>query len=216
MKTCKRCNNKYEFEMFGKNITAKDGYRNICKQCTKNALKTTDINIIITCTKCGKDKEYINFIKHTKICRSCRNKTIIEKRNQDRENYNRTQREWRSQNKDAINSKKRIREKERRDTDPVYRLRHNLSTRLYMAVQYKSCKTMDLTGCCLEDLKKHLESKFTDDMSWENYGDRHIDHIRPCASFNLEDNEEQKKCFHWTNLQPLWAKDNMSKGCKFT
>ena len=48
-------------------------------------------------------------------------------------------------------------------------------------------------------------------MTWENYGEWHLDHMRPCASFNLEDPEEQKKCFHWTNLQPLWAKDNLAK-----
>ena len=91
----------------------------------------------------------------------------------------------------------------------------NLHSRLYMAVQYKSCKTMELTGCSLEDLTKHLESKFTEGMTWENYGQWHIDHIRPCASFNLEDPEEQKKCFHWTNLQPLWAADNLKKSDKW-
>ena len=71
---------------------------------------------------------------------------------------------------------------------------------------------MELTGCSKEDLIKHLESQFTDGMTWENYGEWHIDHIRPCCSFNLEDPEEQKTCFHWTNLQPLWAIDNMKKG----
>jgi hypothetical protein len=76
----------------------------------------------------------------------------------------------------------------------------------------KSNRTPDLVGCSVNDLKTHLESKFIESMTWENYGEWHIDHMRPCASFNLEDPEEQKKCFHWTNLQPLWAKDNMSKG----
>ena len=52
-------------------------------------------------------------------------------------------------------------------------------------------------------------------MSWGNYGKWHVDHIRPCASFNLVNEEEQKKCFHYTNLQPLWAKDNLSKGSKY-
>ena len=74
---------------------------------------------------------------------------------------------------------------------------------------------MELTGCSKNDLLKHLESKFTEGMTFENYGEWHIDHIRPCASFNLEDPEEQKKCFHWTNLQPLWALDNIRKGDKW-
>jgi hypothetical protein len=83
-----------------------------------------------------------------------------------------------------------------------------------MAVKEKKGKTMELVGCTTENVMKHLESKFTEGMTWENYGQWHIDHIKPCASFNLEDVEEQKKCFHWTNLQPLWAKDNLVKGAK--
>jgi hypothetical protein len=82
-------------------------------------------------------------------------------------------------------------------------------------VTRKVGKTIELAGCSLEDLMKHLESKFTEGMTWENYGRWHIDHIRPCASFSLEDPEEQKKCFHWTNLQPLWAIDNLRKSDKW-
>ncbi len=61
-------------------------------------------------------------------------------------------------------------------------------------------------------MKKYLEGKFTEGMTWENHGTWHIDHRRPICSFNLLDEEEQKKCFHYTNLQPLWATDNLSKG----
>jgi hypothetical protein len=60
-----------------------------------------------------------------------------------------------------------------------------------------------------------LEGKFKERMSWENHGDWHIDHIKPCASFNLLDEEEKKKCFHYTNLQLLWASENLSKGYKY-
>lgn len=74
---------------------------------------------------------------------------------------------------------------------------------------------MELTGCSKDDLYSHLESKFTEGMNWDNYGKWHIDHIKPCVSFDLTDTEEQKKCFHWTNLQPLWAIDNMRKGAKY-
>ena len=52
-------------------------------------------------------------------------------------------------------------------------------------------------------------------MSWDNYGDWHIDHIRPCCSFDLSKIEEQEKCFHYSNLQPLWAEENMTKGGKY-
>jgi len=78
----------------------------------------------------------------------------------------------------------------------------------------KSAKTSELLGCTVEDLRLFLEAEFVEGMSWENYGEWHVDHIRPCASFNLEDPEEQKRCFHWTNLQPLWAQDNLRKGAK--
>ena len=70
-----------------------------------------------------------------------------------------------------------------------------------MAIKEKKGKTMELVGCSPEDVMKHLESKFTEGMTWDNYGEWHIDHIRPCASFNLEEPAEQKKCFNWSNLR---------------
>jgi len=71
-------------------------------------------------------------------------------------------------------------------------------------------------GCSIDFLKLHLESKFKPGMSWDNYGKWHIDHVRPCASFNLENHDQQKECFNWTNLQPLWAKENRSKGARYS
>ena len=81
----------------------------------------------------------------------------------------------------------------------------------------KSVGTLELIGCSIESLKQHLASQFQAGMSWENYSYRgwHIDHKRPCASFDLTDPAQQKACFHYTNLQPLWAKDNLSKGAKY-
>ena len=75
----------------------------------------------------------------------------------------------------------------------------------------KAYSTMELIGCTIEEVRTFLEAEFEEGMTWENQDEWHIDHIRPCASFNLEDPEEQKKCFHWTNLQPLWAADNLAK-----
>ena len=73
---------------------------------------------------------------------------------------------------------------------------------------------MELTGCSFEFLKEYLEAKFQDGMTWENHDEWYVDHIKPCSSFNLEDPEEQTKCFYYKNLQPLWAKENLDKGCK--
>jgi hypothetical protein len=72
-------------------------------------------------------------------------------------------------------------------------------------------KTRDFLGCTDEFLQKYLISKFSDGMTVENYGEWHIDHIKPCSSFDLTDPEQQKLCFHYTNLQPLWAEENLIK-----
>ena len=75
----------------------------------------------------------------------------------------------------------------------------------------KSKSTMDLVGCSIPELRKRLTQQFLPGMTWDNYGEWHIDHIRPCASFDLTDPEQQKQCFHYSNLQPLWAADNLRK-----
>jgi len=79
----------------------------------------------------------------------------------------------------------------------------------------KDKKTTEYLGCDKKTLYNHLEKQFKDGMTWENKSEWHIDHIKPCASFNLELEEERIKCFHYTNLQPLWATDNLSKGDKY-
>ncbi len=79
----------------------------------------------------------------------------------------------------------------------------------------KSLASFELLGCSREHLIKHLESQFVEGMSWSNYGGAQdqwvIDHIRPCASFDMRDTEQQKACFHYTNLQPLWWWENEEK-----
>jgi hypothetical protein len=76
----------------------------------------------------------------------------------------------------------------------------------------KTNKTFDIVGCTPEFLKEHLEQQFTEGMSWDNQGKWHIDHIIPLSSAKTE--EEIYKLCHYTNLQPLWAEDNLNKGCK--
>ena len=91
-----------------------------------------------------------------------------------------------------------------------------LSYTLVSKEKKKAESSMNLLGCTAEHLKKHLEVQFKDDMSWENYGIKgwHIDHIKPCASYDLSIIEEQKECFHYTNLQPLWWFENLAKSDK--
>jgi len=115
-----------------------------------------------------------------------------------------------------------------RRNNPVARIFHlspqskrvaiNLRNRINGALSgiNKSASTHELLGCSVDEFVSYLESKFTDGMTWENRGRSgwHIDHIRPCATFDLTDPEQQRQCFHYTNLQPLWAKHNLSKGSK--
>jgi hypothetical protein len=81
--------------------------------------------------------------------------------------------------------------------------------------RFKSKRTIELLGCSIEEVWNHLESKFKSGMTKENHGLWHIDHIKPCASFDLTDPEQQAICFHYTNLQPLWAVDNRRKGSRY-
>ena len=118
--------------------------------------------------------------------------------------------------KEKYKPKRNQRQRERRANDPNFKIRLNLGSRICKAVKdgHKSARTLELLGCTVDELKEHLESKFEEGMTFDNYGEWHIDHIKPCVSFDLTDPEEQRTCFNWVNLQPLWAKDNMSKGDK--
>jgi len=146
---------------------------------------------------------------------------------------------YRKENKEELNRKSRIyaqehqeeREKyalehrgdrnkynrNRKKTDPAYKLTCVLRSRIGKAIKsqrtYKSNHTKDILGCSISYFKQHLESQFKEGMSWKNHGIRgwHIDHIRPCISFDLTDPEQQKECFHYSNMQPLWWHENLSK-----
>jgi len=125
--------------------------------------------------------------------------------------------EWIKENLESHREYRRVYMGDRYKNDINFRLANALRSRVRGAFKSggeKAEKTMELLGCSVQHVKDHLESQFTEGMTWENQGEWHIDHIRPCASFDLTDPEEQKKCFHWTNLQPLWAQDNLRKGAK--
>jgi hypothetical protein len=158
------------------------------------------------CCEC-KDEKYVTFFSRDATvsrglkyrCKDCENNKRKNIRKNDIEKYRQQMREH--ARKRRLNIKNRI--------------RLNLGTRLYLAVNKKHGNTMELTGCSKDELMKHLESKFTHGMNWDNYGEWHIDHIKPCASFDLTQPGEQQKCFHWSNLQPLWAIENMKKGSNY-
>lgn len=127
---------------------------------------------------------------------------------------------YRKNNWTSILTAKRINHQKRKATDLHYKIMKRLRSRVTNAVKLygggKHEKTRLLIGCTIPFLIKHLESKFLDGMNWDNYGFRgwHVDHKIPCSAFNLANEDEQKKCFHYTNLQPLWWRDNISKSNK--
>jgi hypothetical protein len=118
---------------------------------------------------------------------------------------------WWSDNRERLNARSR----ERRASDPSFKIRCNLRARLSMLVRKsatsKTSRTFDLLGCSLPSFMIYLESKFEIGMAWGNYGKWHIDHIMPCAIFDLTKVDHQKRCFHFSNMQPLWAVDNRRK-----
>ena len=191
------------------------------------------------CNSCLLDKESCEFSKDSfkpdglrticRLCRSTKRKALaLSMSLVEKEVLSRKQKEWYQKNKlrvstiraayyEANRSKclksNKIRKKKRLASDPAFRITENCRNRLGLAVKSKSDNTLNLIGCTGALLKKHLESKFLPGMSWSNYGLHgwHIDHIKPCAAFNLLLASEQRTCFRYTNLQPLWAKDNLRK-----
>ena len=106
----------------------------------------------------------------------------------------------------------------RRKNDPGFKLLANLRGRIRAALKGvgKSKRTMQLIGCSIAELKLHLENQFKLGMNWFTYGKWHVDHIVPCCRFDLTQPEEQKRCFHFSNLQPLWAEENFKKNGRYT
>jgi hypothetical protein len=132
------------------------------------------------------------------------------------------QKAWRKANPDKHAASKakwrRNRRAQRRPEDIILSsLRRRLGEAVRLKHGHKSANTVALLGCTIPELRARLESLFAPGMSWDNYGPLtwHIDHIKPCAKFDLTQPDQQRACFHYTNLQPLWAEDNILKGDKY-
>ena len=104
----------------------------------------------------------------------------------------------------------------KRQTDALFKIKNNLRNRLYKSLkrikENKNTSTINFLGVNYKEFKAHIENQFKDGMTWDNYGEWHIDHIIPLSSAKTE--EELIKLFHYTNTQPLWAEENIKKGSK--
>jgi hypothetical protein len=186
----------------------------ICPTCGNSFDKTTYSRKYCS-TYCGRKKyeeENKDKIKARKKLKHIKDRNDVVKVMKNRERIK----------KYTIENRKKISEYEnnRFKNDPIFRFkkltRSRISDEIKKAGGNKIYKMVDLLGCTALEAKEHLEKQFKEGMSWENHGNNgwHIDHIIPCASFDLTDQEQQKKCFYYTNLQPLWASENLSKGAK--
>lgn len=125
--------------------------------------------------------------------------------------------------KDTMKAYSAKRMRERRRIDHVAALECRIRARIYRALRAhlhggttrKVGGAVVLVGCTMPELAAHLEAQFLPGMSWQNRREWHVDHKRPCASFNLSDPAQQLECFHFNNLQPLWATDNRRKSSKW-
>jgi len=125
---------------------------------------------------------------------------------------------YHEENRELIALRRRDSYNKRKVEDPQYKLSKSLRNRMTVAIKnsFKSGSAISDLGCTIDELKQHLESKFLPGMDWSNWTKEgwHIDHIRPLASFDLTDREQFLQACHYSNLQPLWATDNLKKGAK--
>lgn len=129
-------------------------------------------------------------------------------------------REYYRRNRTAIIRQKTEYERLRKQKDPAFKCLKLLRNRIIEVLKYqttiRSSRIKELIGCDREFLVRWIEAKFTEGMTWQNHGVKggNLDHMRPCASFDLTDPEQQRACFHYTNLQPLWERDNKIKSAQ--
>lgn len=175
------------------------------------------------CTKCNNTLPLNSFHKSSErsdgyypSCKHCRKSTTKAYYLSNSDKIKKRTFAYYETNKSEIIKKQSERNKERRKTDPIYLLKRRLRNRLYYALKNKIWKKnthfSKYIGCNREVLISHIEKQFKPGMSWDNIGLWHIDHIVP-LSFAINESDLYNLC-HYTNLRPMWAKDNISKGSK--
>jgi hypothetical protein len=220
-KVCSKCKVVKDFCEFNNRSRAKDGKNSSCKECTKEYyIKNREKQIFQKKEYYIKDREKIvskkkeYYIKEREKILSNNKKYYIKNREKVKLQTN----EYRIKNKENLRYYNNEYKKNRKLDDPTFKLVQTVRVRLYAYLKTKSIvknkRTFDIIGCTPLELKEHLEKQFVDKMSWDNYSFNgwHIDHIIPLSSAKTE--EEIYELCHYTNLQPLWAKDNFAKSNK--
>ena len=208
MKKCVTCEITKPFNEFSLNKRKTDGYNCYCKICRNKKEKLRYNNNI--------EKERQRNRERKRKQYAADPKKALEKNKKYEESRKKAQKIWEENNKEYRRKYLNNYSKTRKQKDPVYKTMGNLRIRINKFLSStnfnKTSKIKELLGTTPLELKKHLENQFIDGMSWENYGEWHIDHIVPLASSKTI--EDVNKLCHYKNLQPLWAFENLSKGCK--
>lgn len=219
MKKCSKCKVEKDLSEFSKNKSTNDGFHYSCKSCYKEYQKANSENLKEKSKKYSKAnsekiKEYVkeyqkNNIKKIKEYNKGYRKNNSEKIKEYHKEHYKNNREKKKEYQNKY-------EKNRRVTDPLYKLSCNLRSRTRQAFRVnfwqKNNTTAEILGASYEICAQNIENKFTEGMTWKNHGEWHIDHIIPLASAKTA--KELITLCHYTNLQPLWAFDNLSKGNK--
>ena len=216
-KICKKCKEEKETCEFGVHNSTKDKLRTICNECRKIEGKiyrqqNSEARKLTLKNWYSKNPEYNRnyYLNNTESI----NKQNKEWYENNKEKHRENNRNWREKNIERVREYHNNLIKYQRKTDPIKQLIFNVRNRISSVLKNKTKSSFDIVGCPPIFLKEHLEKQFTDGMSWENHGlyGWHIDHIIPLASAKTE--EEIYKLCHYTNLQPLWAEDNLKKSNK--
>lgn len=168
--------------------------------------------------KGGKSESDKRYYEKNKLKRS---KYLSKWRENNKEYLKEYTNNWKKENKSKINEQRRFYEKNKKNNNPTYKLIACFRTAIYKVLKENNLTKyghyFEILGYQPEDLIIHLEKQFINGMTWENYGEWHVDHIKPISLFNFTDinDDEFKKCWSLDNLQPLWAKENLLKSNKY-
>lgn len=170
------------------------------------------------CSKCYDSKPETDFYKQSATkdglqyyCKSCASNHGRLKKWYPRDPVKRRESElkWRLENPEKYKAKCRRKELKRRK-NPIRKIKKNMRKRIKNLLINPDNQSFSI-GCTGAQLRQHIEAQFKDGMTWDNYGLWHIDHIVPLSKFNLSTREERCRANHYTNLQPLWAQENIKK-----
>ncbi len=210
-KTCRCCKKEKTRSEFSPEKRNLDRLKSYCKPCVAEKIKAYRATHVEETLEMSRKSYSKNRESRRAYSKEYYQRTIEERRAYGREYRKR----YLAENKDKVNAASREYLKARRTNNPVFKVICNLRRRLsHLLNGSKSKTTMQLIGCDTESLRKHLEDYFTQGMTWENYGEWHVDHVHPLSKVDLTNANALEKVSHFSNLRPMWAADNIRKSNK--